>query len=577
MKLEGTFASHNRTDLKGIVNMPLGERGGVKFSYRDLQQDSHLFNTTNNERPKNRDSQVWGAAIRYDFTDNFTATLSYDDYEHWTQPPDVIATGVSPDTTFCAVGAFINTLGACNENSGAISKANGYETSNASEQIYSYIWGDNITLNTQYTGNNFTLKYIFGVMDFDEDADFDSWGAPQPLYEVRREQNYKQTSHEVQYLSDWDGAINVVAGLYYLETESYMTSGPNVDSRPVGFTARNFESAQDAEARAVFGEIIWDINDEWTLTAGARATNEKKELFTRSFANIADRRAGGPAFGQLTPSYDDDNVTFRFVLQRELSFGMVYGSYSTGYRAGGFNSRGNNVPTIGPFDAEDVTSIELGMRSQPTDRLQLNITGFSADYSDKQQFVVTDGTQCGLAATATCTFVRNIAEAKNQGIEIEALFVATDQLTIRGSYGYLDAEFEEYNFNGRDISSAAPLIYAPENTASLNLLHTSPLMGGTLALSATWSYRDEVWGAAEYAFYNFDTGPKMNIEAHDQLDLSATFLQTNVGGRQMKVALYGTDVLESDGRVSRTFDAGAFAWHELVPGRQIGVTVGYEF
>ena len=576
LKLEGTFATHDRQDLKGILNLPIGENGGLKLHYRDLQQDSHLFNTFRNERPENRDSNTWGASFRYDFSDNFTATLSYDDYEHWTQPPDPVATGVSPDTTFCLLGAIINTAGSCNENSAALSQANGYETSNASEQIYSYMWGENLTLNAQYTGDNFTLKYIFGVMDFDEDAKFDSWGAPQPLYQVRRQQNYEQTSHEIQYLSDWDGPINVVAGLYYLETESYMTSGPDLSSRPVGVLARNFESAQDAEARAVFGEIIWEIDGNWTATAGARWTNEKKDLFTRSFGSLSDRLAGGPSFGLLTPNYDDDNVTYRFVLQREMSFGMAYGSYSTGYRAGGFNSRGNNVQTVGPFESEEVTSIELGIRSQPTDNLQLNVTGFSADYSDKQQFVVTDGTQCGLAATATCTFVRNIAETKNQGLEVEAILVASDNLTFRASYGYLDAEFESYNFNGRDISSTAPLIYAPENTWSLNALHISSVMGGNLALSATWSYRDEVWGAAEYGFYNFDTGPKMNIESHDQLDLSATFLR-DLGNGQLKLVVYGTDVLEADGRVSRTFDAGAFAWHELVPGRQLGLTVGYEF
>ena len=571
-KLEGTFASHDRTDLKGIVNLPLGERGGVKLSYRDLQMDSHLYNTFNQETPKNRDSQVWGAAVRYDFTDNFTATLPYDDYEHWTLPPDPIATGTSPDNTFCFFASLGFPFGgSCNENSGAISQASGYETSNASEQIYSYIWGENITLNAKYTGSNFTLKYIYGLMDFEEDAYFNSWGAPQPLYEVRREQEYEQSSHELQYLSDWDGPVNIVAGIYMLDTESYMTSGPVTAT-----VARNFISTQDAEARAVFGEVIWELNDKWTATAGARWTNEKKDLYTISFANIDDRRAGGPGFGELTPDYEDDNVTDRFVLQREMSFGMIYGSYSTGYRAGGFNSRGNNVPTIGPFEAEEVASYELGLRSQPTDSLQINITGFVADYTDKQQFVVTDGTQCDLVATETCTFVRNVAETTNQGIELEFMFVATDNLTFRGSYGYLDAEFDSYDFNGSDISSQAQVIYAPENTFSLNATHDSEVMSGNLVLSATWSYRSDVWGSAEYAFYNYDTGPVMNIDDHDQLDLSATYLR-DLGEGQLKLMVYGTDVLETDGRVSRTFDAGAFAWHELVPGRQIGVTVGYEF
>ena len=52
VKLEGTFADHSRQDLKGIVNVPLGDKGGAKFTYRDLEMDSHLYNTTNNERPQ---------------------------------------------------------------------------------------------------------------------------------------------------------------------------------------------------------------------------------------------------------------------------------------------------------------------------------------------------------------------------------------------------------------------------------------------------------------------------------------------------------------------------------------------
>jgi len=566
VKLEGTFADHNRQDLKGVINVPLGEKGGAKFSYRDLEMDSHLYNTTNNERPYNRDSQVWGAAIRYDFTENLTATLSYDDYEHWTQPPDVVASGTT-DSVFCSLaGLGLPFGGACNENSAALSEASGYKTSNASEQIYSYMWGDNLTLNAKYSGDGFDVKYIFGRMAFEEEAYFNSWGAPQPLFEVLRQQDYEQNSHELQFLSDWDGPLNVVAGAYYLETEAFITSGPR----------SNFQTTQDADALALFGEVNYAINDLWSVTAGMRWTDESKDLDNRQYASSTDRLAGAPIANQLTPSYEDSNVTYRFVLQRELNVGMAYLSYATGYRAGGFNSRGNNEDTIGPYDPEEVGSWELGIRTQPTDRLQLNLTGFYATYEDKQQFVVTDGTQCDQAATATCTFIRNAAETTNQGIEFEGVWVPTDNLNIRATYGYLDAEFDKYDFGGIDISGQAQVIYAPEHTFSVMADHTSSIMGGTLVLSGTWSYRSDLWGAAEFAFYNYDTGPDINIDSHDQLDLSATYLRDLPQGA-LKLMVYGTDVLDGDGRVARAYDAGAFAWQELVPGRQVGVTIGYEF
>lgn len=562
-KVQATLGSHNRQDIKGLFNAPLGEKGGIKVSYRDLAQDSHLFNITNNERPKHRDSQVGSVAVKYDFSDKTTATLTYDDYDHNTQPADVIATGTS-DSIFCGFFAI-----GCDAGSGAISRANGNQVSVASDQIVSTIAGDGITLNVDHEGENFALKYILGKMDFDELALFKSWGAPTPLFEVRREQEYEQTSHELQYISDLDGPINFVAGVYLLDTESFLTSGP----------IANFTTIQEAEARSVFGELSYDVSDLWTLALGARYTEEEKTLNLRRFSSDTGRAANDPAALLLTlnPDFEDDNVSYRFSAQRKFDWGMIYSSFSTGFRSGGFNSRGSDLATAGPYGSEEVENIEIGFRSQPTDNLQLNVTAFATDYTEKQQFVVTAGTECGLAATATCTFVRNAAATSNNGLEIEGLWTPTDALTVRGSLSFLDANFDSYQFDTRDISDDAKVIYAPEEMASLTVEHNAARFGGNLTLSGTMSYRGEQFGNAPFESYSFVTGPDVTIESHSQFDLSATYIKELSSGNSVKVILYGTDLLDEDGRVSRAFDAGAFAWQELVAGREVGVTVGYEF
>ena len=51
----------------------------------------------------------------------------------------------------------------------------------------------------------------------------------------------------------------------------------------------------------------------------------------------------------------------------------------------------------------------------------------------------------------------------------------------------------------------------------------------------------------------------------------------DMGEGTLKLRAYGTDVLEDGNRVGRRFDAGAFSWGELVPRRQFGLSVGYEF
>jgi hypothetical protein len=45
----------------------------------------------------------------------------------------------------------------------------------------------------------------------------------------------------------------------------------------------------------------------------------------------------------------------------------------------------------------------------------------------------------------------------------------------------------------------------------------------------------------------------------------------------LKLMVYGTDIFEADNRINRRYDAGSFSWAELAPGRQFGVTLGYEF
>lgn len=578
-KVETSFASHDRQDIKGIFNMPLGENGGIKLGFRDLTSDSHLYNKTNSERPKNRDSDVYSVAVKYDFTDKTTAVIAYDNYDHKTQPFDPISITESGDPrSLCSLlpGLF----GAnCKEFSGDPSEASGFQDSYASDQILGYIEGDNITINAEHRGENFTLKYIMGNMQFDELSDLNSWGSPTPFVKVVRTQMYEQVSHEVQYISDYDGAFNFVAGLYHLDTESFLTSGPG----------QSFTTTQDATAQAVFGEMTYDLNDLWTLTAGARYTEEEKDL---TFARWG---AGGPANNpvnntyrlangvnqignlaeasvNLSPEFKDDNLSYRLIIQRDLDIGMAFASYSTGFRSGGFNPRASLPADVGPYQSEEVTNLEFGIRTQPTDTLQINATVFSSEYTDKQQFVADSGPGCD----PTCTFVRNAAETSNEGLEIEAVVLPSDALTVRISYGYLDSEFEEYIFQGTDISDNAFVIYAPEHTASLTVEHGSQVFGGDLVLNGSLSYRSEIFGATDFSTYNKATGPDLGIDSHDQLDLSATY-KKEAGTGVFKIQVYATDVMNSDGRVSRKFDAGAFAWSELVAGRQVGLTLGYEF
>jgi iron complex outermembrane receptor protein len=565
VKLQATFGDQDMTDVKGVLNMPLGEKGGIKLAFKNIQSDSHVYNTTLNGRRDFRDSTTVSASIRYDFTENTSVLFTYDDYDHDTIAPDNLMVGPFPEplTGYLA------------------SQTDDYKTSPQLNPLEAYMWGDNSTLQITHDWAGHQFKYTMGIMDYEEEVHESSWGSATVFFPVNRFQDFKQTSHEFQISSDSSGPLNYVAGFYYLEADSFITSGP----------IQPFTVTHEAEAQAFYGELTYDFNDNWSMTLGARYTDEDKNMESFSWPPVvgdADRIANNtdPSVLQMaaTPSFSDDNVTYRAVIQRNFSRGMAYASYSTGFRSGGFFNRGTTPSEVEPYASEEVDNIEIGIRTNPTESTQLNLTYYSAEYTGMQLPVITPASfpECGKggaaedAAGITCSFIKNVGETSMDGIEVEGIWMPTDALTLRGSLGTLDGNYDSYDYNGADISGTAQLLYAPELTWSVGAEHVSEILGGELILTANYSFQDEVYTQTPWAIYDPATFPKVTIDDWESLDVSATYLRDTANGT-FKVILYGTDVLEDGNRVQRRYTTGSFTWAEIAPRQQFGITIGYEF
>ena len=127
-------------------------------------------------------------------------------------------------------------------------------------------------------------------------------------------------------------------------------------------------------------------------------------------------------------------------------------------------------------------SFELGARAEFLDnRVRVNPTAFYAKYSDKQEenLVQVPGAPPGTLET----FVQNASEVDIKGAEIEILARVTEDFTLRGAAGYVDAEFVEFIGVNQadptgpliDIRDTQNLRSGPDTTLSLGcLLYTSP-------------------------------------------------------------------------------------------------------
>lgn len=128
---------------------------------------------------------------------------------------------------------------------------------------------------------------------------------------------------------------------------------------------------------------------------------------------------------------------------------LVYFSATTGYRAGGYSlgigdSRGTppgGLTGIVPlsYDQEEVIAYEIGYKGLLLDgQLQLNASAYRYSYDNYQDRInVYNETLAGSQDQ-----VRNAEEAENSGIEVEILWLATDQLTIGMNGSYTKTEYK---------------------------------------------------------------------------------------------------------------------------------------
>jgi iron complex outermembrane receptor protein len=156
-----------------------------------------------------------------------------------------------------------------------------------------------------------------------------------------------------------------------------------------------------ADASFNLGEL-WGNAPDITLTSGLRVGWERKGI-------DGSHRCEGPICVINTPiggddvdlneHTDDTYVTFREVLKYEpVENIMLYASYATGYKSGGYNQLRQNAG-LGEdeddvdryFNPEESKSWEAGVKTSWLDRMVTwNVAGFYTDYKDFQ-VVVSDG------------------------------------------------------------------------------------------------------------------------------------------------------------------------------------------
>lgn len=493
---------------------------------------------------------------------------------------------------------------------GSSNSLDGYDISSSTTTQYTF----EANLASNYEG---PLNFLGGVFALDADIDNDYW----------------VLSNGLDYFSVVFPAVPVSAGgLVGIDGLGWVS--PSFHN-----TTRDYR----LESSAVFGEAYYQLTDEVKLTTGLRYTRDKKSL--KDAAYLFDFDAAGipivQAFGAdedlaLTePLREADQEwkewTGRAVVDWSPQLGwsdatLFYGSYSRGYKGGGFNPAFDprEFPdTAATFEPEFVNAFEIGTKNQLlANRLQANLTAFYYDYSDLQ-----------ISRVLNRTSFNENADAEIYGLESEFMFAPTASWLLNANLSLLQTAIRNFSavdtrdptqgrsgttlikdntnasncvvfHNGapapdmpRLNSCASPILSdgsalaepydvgtgvpvdldgnelknSPATTVSLGAQHSWDMERADVSVRVDYYWQDVMWGR------EFNRDPIDRIDAFDVWNAQATLSSAD---NRWYVSAYIKNITDSDalaGMYLTDPSSGLFTNVFPIEPRLYGMTLGYNF
>jgi len=276
-----------------------------------------------------------------------------------------------------------------------------------------------------------------------------------------------ETTEELQLLGKYD-RFDFTSGFYFLNEDFSSNRIGYVVSPTAATAAPAYPEDQigdtDTTNYALYAQADYHFTDKLIGTLGGRYTIEHRSF---AFEGVYDTFVGTPL--QATPgapastpggfaaannfTYEGDKTWYSFTPKYGLSYQFtrgifLYGSISKGFDAGGFNNRASSLATALPYDQENVTTYETGLKTDWWGhRVRLNGTLFYNAYKGLQQTAsvispVTDG----LVSVRS-----NAGSAHTQGVEFESGFTPIDGLNFTANASYLETRFDSFPNAGTTV------------------------------------------------------------------------------------------------------------------------------
>lgn len=389
----------------------------------------------------------------------------------------------------------------------------------------------------------------------------------------------KQFSQEFQLSSNTSGKLTWTAGVFYFNaTDEWkplnVNFGPTLVSPVPGVpvTIRQNDRMR-TDSVAAYAQATYEVLPRTNLTLGGRFTYERKRLdgasnFIVGGFNAATTPVPDPALG-IPRSVDFKRFNYRVALDHKFTPDiMVYASYNTGFKSGGYNLA---VPSNPDYKPEEIKAAEAGLKVELFHRrVRLNGAGYYYIYQNIQVGRYLNNNES----------IYNGARARIYGMDFDGEVIVGGGLSLNGGASYNHARFTSFPLAdyivtacgqvptpGGVVSCSAAgntLPFAPEFTFNVGGDYKVDLPFGTIEANATYFRTSKFFAAPD----NIASQP-----AYDLLNVSVSWTDpgkhVSIKGwaKNLSNTYYSTSLIEANQGVIRGNGAP----------RTYGMTLGYKF
>lgn len=327
-----------------------------------------------------------------------------------------------------------------------------------------------------------------------------------------------QTTHEARIVYDAGGAVRWQAGVFIFDEELSITSKSFDSLAPGNPENGRATRSGDTKANSIYGSVSYDVNEQLTLSGGARFTDEEKDFTVERQLSPFGAGPLGPISGSAGDEQISWDLSATWKQTEDLSY---YARIARGFRGPSIQGRLVFGDDVSIADSETVLSYEAGVKSELLDnRLRANANVFMYTLEDQQLTIVG-----GLNNTVA---LFNADEGEGYGFEADIEAAPTDNLLITAGLSYNNTEIKDdlliapgcgapctildpsvYDVAGNTVEVApggtAPaggtfLGYnisgnsfpnAPEWIANFTARYAIPMQGGELYAYTDWAYKGE--------------------------------------------------------------------------------------